>query len=122
MKEIHNDNVVEISQSKRQESGFDPDKRVEVFFEKNNVRLKGSQIEEATEKGKKELIHSINEKVKEFSAFCQSNKQNIPTEIKLMYEIDTKRLSSDFNYDLQYINTETSVVQDVFDEWFNLCN
>lgn len=30
MKEIHNDNVVEISQSKRQESGFDPDKRVEV--------------------------------------------------------------------------------------------
>ncbi|MDY4525147.1 MAG: DNA/RNA non-specific endonuclease [Treponema sp.] len=30
MKEIHNDNVVEISQSKHQNSDFDPDKRVAV--------------------------------------------------------------------------------------------
>lgn len=30
MKEIHNDKVVEISQSKRQESSFDPDKRVAI--------------------------------------------------------------------------------------------
>ena len=89
-----------------------------VFFKKDGKKIKRSQIPEITSDNQKELMHSINEKIKDFEILCANNNQHIPTEIKIIYEVFSKRLKTDFSYEKKYSESSELVVQDIFDEWF----
>ena len=89
-----------------------------VFFIKEGRKILRNQISSRTSADQKQLIHSINEKLKDFELLCINNKQPVPTEIKLIYEISSKNLKSDFSYEYKYSDSPDTVVQDVFDEWF----
>ena len=90
-----------------------------VFFQKDGKELKRSQFNEISELEQKQIIHSINEKIISLRELCVDNKKQVPTEIKLIYEIETKHLISDFCYQNLYSDSENLVVQDIFDNWFN---
>ncbi len=90
-----------------------------IFFKKQDKKIKRYEIQGATTFRQQELIHSINEKIKEFEKLCVDNKQAIPTEMKLIYEVSTKNLISDFAYEYQYSNSKDLFVQDIFDRWFD---
>lgn len=89
-----------------------------VFFKKGSKKIRRSQISEKTSDNQKELIQSINEKIKDLELLCISNNQAVPTEIRLVYEVSSKDLKSDFSYERLYSDFNSVVVQDVFDEWF----
>ena len=59
------------------------------FLEKREKNIKKSNFQKNSD-SQKQFIHSINEKVKELESLCISNKQNVPTEIKLIYEDTSK--------------------------------
>lgn len=90
-----------------------------IFFQKENKKLNRNQIKTQSDIEQKNFIHSINSKIKELELLCIANKQNVPTEIKMIYEVKTKHLITDFCYEKLYSNTDDKVVQDVFDEWYN---
>ena len=89
-----------------------------VFFKKNGNKLKRNQIKNQEPSQQQELIHYINKKIKDIENVCIDHKQPIPTEIKLFYEVSSKNLKSDFSYENLYSDSDTVVVQDVFDMWF----
>ena len=90
-----------------------------IVFQKDGKKFKRSQFNEISELEQKQIIHSINEKIISLRELCVDNKKQVPTEIKLIYEIQTKHLISDFCYQNLYSDSENLVVQDIFDNWFN---
>ena len=89
-----------------------------VFFQKDGKKIKRSQLSEISELEQKQIIYSINEKILSLRELCVDNKKEVPTEIKLIYEIKTKHLISDFCYENLYSESETLIVQNIFDKWF----
>lgn len=89
-----------------------------VFFQKDGKKIKRSDIEDVSDVEQKTLIHSINEKIKEIDFLCKKNKQESPTEIKLIYEVSEKNLVIKLNYENLYSDSKDLVVQNIFDNWF----
>lgn len=89
-----------------------------VFFQKDGKKIKRSEIKAVSDVEQRTLIHSINEKIKEIDCLCKKNKQESPTEIKLIYEVSEKHLVTKLNYENLYSDSENLVVQNIFDDWF----
>ena len=89
-----------------------------VFFQKDGKKIKRSEIKAVSDVEQRTLIHSINEKIKEIDCLCKKNKQESPTEIKLIYEVSEKHLVTKLNYENLYSDSENLVVQNIFDNWF----
>lgn len=89
-----------------------------IFFQKGNKKLKRSQLINCSESEQKNIIHNINEKIKNLEYLCKINRQAVPTVIKLIYDVTSKNLITDFLYDELYSNTKEKIVQDIFDAWF----
>lgn len=89
-----------------------------VFFQKDGSKIKRSQLSEISELEQKQIIHLINERILNLKEMCEDNKKQVPTEIKLIYEVETKHLISDFCYKNLYSESENLIVQNIFDKWF----
>ena len=57
-------------------------------------------------------------RLKKWTVYVKKNKQESPTEIKLIYEVSEKHLVTKLNYENLYSDSENLVVQNIFDEWF----
>ncbi|HLR52446.1 MAG TPA: hypothetical protein VK072_06165 [Candidatus Avamphibacillus sp.] len=50
---------------------------------------------------------------------CQEFNQDMPTEIKLHYNVKENSLKAKYKYELVYSNDETLLPDDISDQWFS---
>lgn len=93
-----------------------------VFFMKNGIKIKRSEISGITDSDQIKFIQEINNKVKDIKVLCSNNNQSEPTEIKIIYELFSKKMLTDLNYENTYTESENITVQDVFNKWFEISN
>lgn len=59
-----------------------------------------------------EILEDIHKRCKEFH-------HEMPTEIKLNYNVENNKLQAKYNYDLVYSNDDTLLPSDIFKTWYN---
>ena len=60
-----------------------------------------------------------NENLKLIHQKCKEFNQEMPTEIKLHYNVKKNQLKAQYRYELIYSNDDDLLPDDIFDEWFN---
>ena len=55
--------------------------------------------------------------VEELMKRCEEFNRDIPTQMKIIYEVNTHKLDADISYDSNYTNEKEW--SDTFEEWFN---
>ncbi|QIQ22194.1 DUF600 domain-containing protein [Zophobihabitans entericus] len=50
---------------------------------------------------------------------CKSHNREMPTEMKMVYNVQTGSFEAKYCYDLQYSNKENLISDDIFDQWFD---
>lgn len=56
--------------------------------------------------------------VKELRKICREYERDMPTEIKIIYDISRNKVNAAYRYDCVYTKTRNKTSQDVFEEWF----
>ncbi|MDY4525146.1 MAG: hypothetical protein SPE03_08945 [Treponema sp.] len=90
-----------------------------VFFMKNEIKQKRSEIPGITDSEQIKFVHEINSKIKDIKNLFTNNRQPEPTEIKLIYEVSLKKLHTELSYSESIMQNEEATVQDLFNLWFN---
>lgn len=60
-----------------------------------------------------------NENLKLIHQKCKEFNQEMPTEMKLFYDVKQNSLKAKYRYDFVYSNDDELLPEDIFDEWFN---
>src|SRR5699024_4650492 len=122
---------------------YEPKMYVFDFFYKINGNIVHKhQLNEAVKKSNNphEQVYDIskerqvtalkkgNQKIKSIHEKCKEYDREMPTEIKLHYNVRQNSLNGKYKYDLVYSNDEELLPDDIFDLWFeeikddNQCN
>ncbi len=66
----------------------------------------------------KGAVKIINEDIKKLNRICQEYQRDMPTQIKLVYDIVENKLNADYSYDLIFSNDKSRTAYDVLEEWY----
>ncbi len=64
------------------------------------------------------LMEIINDDIEKLYKLCQEYEKDMPTEIKLVYDLTKNSLKAEYRYDLMYSNDPEKFADDIFEEWF----
>ncbi|UJW59598.1 DUF600 domain-containing protein [Bacillus sp. A116_S68] len=64
------------------------------------------------------VLKILNEDIKEMIKLCEEYNKEMPTEIKLIYNVVDNTLKADYRYDVVYSNHPEKLPHDVSMEWF----
>ena len=67
----------------------------------------------------KMCVNILTDDMKQLIALCQKYKRDIPTEIKLIYDVKSNSLNADYKYEPVYSQYPDKMSDDVFEEWFH---
>ena len=51
---------------------------------------------------------------------CQEHQKEMPTQIKLVYDVISDRINADYSYDIIFSDDQNKTAYDVLDEWYQL--
>lgn len=66
----------------------------------------------------KGVLNIINDDIEKIYRLCNEHKREMPTEIKLMYDIAQNSLKAEYKYELVYSNDPVKTADDIAKEWF----
>ena len=94
-----------------------------TFYEKgNNIYFMRALAVEAAQNDS-QLIFDVlkigTDDLKEINEICQKYDRPMPTQMKLVYDNITKKVSGKYSYDLFYSNSDTLTSNDIFLDWYN---
>lgn len=73
-------------------------------------------------KEKDDLILQIlqlgNKDLQDIHAICKKYDQPMPTDLRIVYQIEGSKVHADYKYELQYSNTPDLLPDDIFEQWF----
>lgn len=100
------------------------------FYKVNGKIVKKHKLNDAIVTDEKEYdvsitrqkgaITVINDDIKALKDLCEKYHREMPTQIKLIYDIKNNKLNADCGYDLFYSNHKTKTADDILEEWFQL--
>ena len=100
------------------------------FYKVNGKIVKKHKLNDAIATDEKEYdvsiarqkgaVTVINDDIKALKNLCEKYHREMPTQIKLVYDIKNNKLSADCGYDLYYSNHKTKLPDDILEEWFQL--
>lgn len=64
------------------------------------------------------VMDIINEDIEKIYKLCKQYKKEMPTEIKLIYDVENNSLKAEYKYDLVYSNDPVKTADDIAMEWF----
>ena len=64
-----------------------------------------------------EVVDVLLEDIMKIKSLCEKYKRPMPTEMKMIYDAQTRRLDVDYKYDLQFSNTEDLLPDDLECAW-----
>lgn len=68
----------------------------------------------------KGVIKILNTDIKNIVKLCKEYQREMPTEIKLIYNLEKNSLKAEYKYDLVYSNDSTKTADDIAMEWFEI--
>ena len=99
----------------------------DVFYRINDRILKKHKLNDA-ENGfvydvsinvQKQVIQILNEDMSKIKELCASNNRPMPTQIKLKYDVISRKVNADYSYDVKYSDSVDKSANDVLNEWFD---
>ena len=98
------------------------------FYKLNNTIVHKHKLNEVIGEGERQfdvsvdrqraVLKIIQQDIKEISNLCKKYSREVPTQIKLVYDIQQNKLSADIRYDLIYSDKKDKAWLDVFEEWY----
>ncbi|TDL32775.1 DUF600 domain-containing protein [Jeotgalibacillus sp. S-D1] len=64
------------------------------------------------------VIKIINKNIEEIIHLCKKYNREMPSEMKLIYNVDTNKLKANYKYDLVYSDDPIKTADDISYEWF----
>lgn len=64
-------------------------------------------------------LHTLVECIHESEEVCKEYGKDMPTEMKIIYDIKNKKAEVAYRYDLVYTKSRTKSANDVVEKWFN---
>lgn len=64
------------------------------------------------------VLDILIEDIKKMMLLCNECKREMPTEIKLIYDVEKNSLKAEYKYDLVYSNDPVKTADDIAMEWF----
>lgn len=100
------------------------------FYKINNMVVKKNRLNDALTNGQKEYdvsvdrqaeaVTIIEDDIKALKKLCQEYNKDMPTQIKLIYDVSTNSLQAEYEYDVIVSNHRSKTAYDVLEEWYQL--
>lgn len=87
-----------------------------VFYESNGKVLEKHELNPVILK-QKNISKKGKSKLLEFEKLFEENSKEMFKELKLVYDLKTKKSKAEFDYELKYSNSETLLPSDIFRKW-----
>ena len=99
------------------------------FYLINNTYVECHKVNDALNIGEEEydvsqdrqfaVLDIINEDVEKIKELCKEHEKDMPTELKLIYDVKSGKLQAEYKYDLVYSDDEVKTADDIAEEWFD---
>ena len=67
---------------------------------------------------KRDVMAILNEDMVALRKVCEELQREMPTQIKLIYDVAANSLDADYRYDIIYSNHKNKMADDILEEWF----
>lgn len=64
------------------------------------------------------VLDILNEDIEKIKMVCEEYERDMPTEMKLIYDVKSGNFKAKYRYDLVYTNDDIKTASDIADEWF----
>lgn len=98
------------------------------FYLINNKYVKCNKVNDALEDGDEEydvspnrmlsVLNIINDNIEKIETLCKEYNKEMPTEMKLIYNVHSGNFKAVHDYDLVYTNDDMKTANHIADEWF----
>ncbi|WP_212926554.1 immunity protein YezG family protein [Oceanobacillus sp. J11TS1] len=98
------------------------------FYLINNKLVKSHKLNDALKQGEKDydvsldrgfmVLDIINEDIEKIKKICEEYKKDMPTEMKLIYDVRSGKFKAEYKYDFVYTDKDHKTASDIADEWF----
>ena len=98
------------------------------FYLINNKYVKSHKLNDAVEIGEERydvsaergfmVLDILNEDIEKIKALCKEYDRDMPTEMKLIYDVKSGNFKAEYKYDLVYTNDDIKTATHIFNEWF----
>jgi hypothetical protein len=98
------------------------------FYLINNKYVKSHKLNDALENGEERydvstergfmVLDIINENTEKIKVLCKEYERDMPTEMKLIYDVKSGNFKAEYKYDLVYTNDDIKTAHHIANEWF----
>ena len=86
----------------------------------NDVVINGQEKYDVSISRQEDVSDIINDDIISLKNLCQEYKREMPTQIKLVYDVISNKLNADYTYDLIFSDKEDKTSDDVLEDWYQL--
>lgn len=89
-------------------------------IERNNLNEEANNAYryDTSEDRQKMLLNIISEDIERIYKLCTKYKREMPTEIKLVYDVKKNSLTANYVYENLWTDSDTKLGLDIFNDWF----
>lgn len=98
------------------------------FYLINNQYVKCHKVNDALRNGEErydvspermfKVLQIIGEDIEQIEVLCKEYERDMPTEMKLIYDVKSGKFQAEYQYDLVHTNDDIKTADDFADEWF----
>lgn len=102
----------------------------DFFYKINSNIVKKNKLNDAIVDGEKPYdvsvdrqkgaIDIITDNIISIKKLCQEYQRDMPTQIKLIYDVSQNKVQADYRYDIVFSNDKKKTSYDVLEEWYQL--
>lgn len=86
----------------------------------NDVVINGQEKYDVSISRQEDVIDIINDDIISLKNLCQEYKREMPTQIKLVYDVISNKLNADYTYDMVFSDREDKTSDDVLEDWYQV--
>lgn len=98
------------------------------FYLINNKYLECHKVNDALENGDDKydvssermfmVLDIINENIININKLCKEYERDMPTEMKIIYDVQSGKVQAEYKYELVYTHDDIKTAHNIADEWF----
>jgi len=102
----------------------------DVFFKIHDDVVEKHKLNHAVENGDRQPVYNTskerqvavlnicNDNLRKIKDLCQKYNREMPTEMKLIYDVSRNHLEAQYSYEVKYTHDPVKTAGHLFDEWF----
>jgi hypothetical protein len=84
----------------------------------NDVLIDGDKEYEVSAKRQFMVLNILNEDIESIINIFEDYERDMPTEMKIRYDVKSGEFTAEYKYELVYMNDDSITASDIADEWF----